>query len=212
MDRLYLMRHATARKADGQAEHHMFSVGDEPLADKGQAEAKRMADLLVDEPIDAVVASPAKRCHETARIVAEPHGLEVEVDERLWEVPYGQPGDDYETVLTTIVQLAGALRTEDDPELPNGETWQEVTGRYRQALQAAREGHDRVLVVGHGAQNRAYLTHLLAMEPYRLFSLEQDHACLNLIGYGSGRVAVVKMNVTADPLGTEGSSLLADPG
>lgn len=212
MDQLYLMRHATARKADGQDEQHLFSVGDEPLADRGRQEAERMAELLADEPIDAIYASPAKRCLETAEIVAEPHGLDVATDQRLWEVPYGRPGDPYEKVLATIVELAGALRTEDDPQLPGGESWQAVTGGYRQALQEAREGYDRLLVVGHGAQNRAYLTHLLAMEPHRLFSIEQDHACLNLIGYGPGRVAVLKMNVTVPPLGTEGSSLLADPG
>lgn len=207
MKHLYLMRHAEAEKDPDQAPGHLFSTGDRRLSATGREEAQAMAELLDEEPVEAVIASPAKRCQETARTVAEPHGLAVNTDKRLWEVPYGTPERSYEEVLSTIVDTARTLREADDVTLPGGESFQAETARYREALQDALAGHDRVLIVGHGAQNRAYLTHLLGMPTWRMFHLEQDHGCLNLVAHEGNRSSLLKLNVTAAPLASATAGL-----
>jgi broad specificity phosphatase PhoE len=56
-----------------------------PLAAAGREAARRLGGALRSAPIVAVWASPLERARETAAALAEPHGLPVEVDERLIE-------------------------------------------------------------------------------------------------------------------------------
>lgn len=224
MTRLFLMRHARARPGSNQRTGELFSVGDQPLSKRGRRQAQKMGELIArEEPgIDAVHASPAKRCRETAEIVAEQlpeeHAVQehaVQEHEDLVEIPYARPGADYEDVLGTIIDVARQLREDEDPELPTGVGWGEATGRFAETLEAILAEHERPLVVAHGAQNRAWLTELLGMPAHRLFFLEQDHACLNIVGYedtteGLGRPALQKLNLTPEPLATQQASFGGD--
>lgn len=211
MPRLFLMRHAEAQPGPGQQEGALFSTGDHPLSKTGRREALGAGELLAEaEPgITGVHTSPAVRCRETARIAAgELSGdHEPQVHDDLLEVPYAEPGATYDDILTAIVNTTRLLREEDDPELPTGVSWQEATGRFAAALERIVDGEERPLVVAHGAQNRAWLTDLLGMPAYRMFLFEQDHACINVVGFSrEGRPAVQKLNVTPDPLATQASS------
>lgn len=53
------------------------------LNDVGVRQAEQLRDELAGKPLDAVVASDLKRAVDTARIVAVPHGLEVETTGRI---------------------------------------------------------------------------------------------------------------------------------
>src|SRR5574337_487721 len=55
------------------------------LNSQGVAQAQRIASRLAAEPIVWVACSPLERTHETAEIIARPHGCDVTVDERLLE-------------------------------------------------------------------------------------------------------------------------------
>jgi broad specificity phosphatase PhoE len=50
---------------------------DPPLNDTGRAQAQALAQQLRDTPFDAVYTSDLRRAHETAEIVAAPHGVPV---------------------------------------------------------------------------------------------------------------------------------------
>lgn len=211
MQRLYLMRHGEARLVDGQDDHHHFSLGDEPLSQRGRQQARAMAELMADLEPEAILTSPARRCRGTAELVAEHHDVPVKEDKRLWELPFGDRSmteeADYETVLGRIVQLARDLYEQEDPALPGGHSFRTEAGRYRAAIDDALARFDEVVVVGHGAQNRAYLAELLDMPAHRLFRIEQDHACLNVIGRQGGRQVLLKLNLTVPTLWSEASSL-----
>jgi broad specificity phosphatase PhoE len=214
MRRLLLMRHAEARAGPDQTEGQLFSTADEPLSEAGRRQAEAMGQRVARAPyaVDGVHASPAVRCRQTARTVAEHLDGEREVREHedLLEIPYREPGTSYREVLDTIVATARELRGDPDPELPTGTSWQQATGRFADALEAIlAEGGTR-LVVAHGAQNRAWLTSLLGMPAHRLFFLEQDHACLNVVAYGDEHPAVQKLNLTPEPLAGQGASLADD--
>src|SRR5213080_1706261 len=56
-----------------------------PLAAAGLEQAERLGKLLATAPVSAVYASPLDRAMQTARALAEPHGLDVIPDERLIE-------------------------------------------------------------------------------------------------------------------------------
>ena len=55
------------------------------LSDRGRGHAAALAASLADAPLAAIYASPLDRALETASLLAEPHGVHVQVDERLVE-------------------------------------------------------------------------------------------------------------------------------
>jgi len=55
------------------------------LSEPGRAEAEQLSRDLSSIGVASVQASPLERAVETARILAEPHGLDVVLDERLLE-------------------------------------------------------------------------------------------------------------------------------
>jgi broad specificity phosphatase PhoE len=55
------------------------------LSERGRDEAAVLAGILGSAPVSAVYSSPLERAVETARALAEPHGLEVLADDRLLE-------------------------------------------------------------------------------------------------------------------------------
>ncbi|HEX9258155.1 MAG TPA: histidine phosphatase family protein, partial [Acidimicrobiales bacterium] len=59
---------------------------DPGLHDIGRSQARALAERLARKHLDAVYASHLARAVETARAVAEPHGLTVETHEDLQEV------------------------------------------------------------------------------------------------------------------------------
>lgn len=204
MARLLLMRHAEAQPGPEQDEPGRFSTADTPLSKRGRRQAERVGQRLAEDAVrvDAVYASSAVRCRETAELVAEALDgeREVRVREDLLEIPYAEPGADYATIMARIVEAARALREDPDPTLATGTSWREATERFAEALEAIQAEHERPLVVAHGAQNRAWLTELLGMPPHRLFSLAQDHACVNAIRWEDGRPVLEALNATPGSL------------
>src|SRR5260221_5023189 len=84
--RVFLIRHGATVLS---AEDRFAGATDVPLSDEGRCQAGRLAIRLQSEPITAVYASPMGRTIETARILAEPHQLEVLQREGLREISHG---------------------------------------------------------------------------------------------------------------------------
>jgi broad specificity phosphatase PhoE len=108
------------------------------LSDRGQAQARAVADWLAQRDITYVVASPLERAQETAAPIAALHGLPVDTDDDLIEstnIFQGQrvsPGD-------------GALRDPRNwwhlrnPRQPSwGEPYKQIAERMTAALDRAR--------------------------------------------------------------------------
>jgi broad specificity phosphatase PhoE len=119
------------------------------LSERGQAQAKAVAEALKDNDIVYVVASPLQRAQETAAPVAARHGLDVATDPDLieslnvFEGKRVSPGD-------------GALRDPRNwrhlinPFKPSwGEPYVDIAARMRTAIGRARvkaAGHEAVVV------------------------------------------------------------------
>lgn len=130
---------------------------DTTLNEGGREQARALAERLVGENVAAVYASPLRRAHETAEIVAERLGLEVEAIDALREVDVGS--------------WSGLTRAEIEQRFPegfrrwlefghgwdDGESYEELGTRVLAALAelARRHPEERVLVVSHGGPMRA---------------------------------------------------------
>lgn len=126
-----------------------------PLTELGRRQADALADALAVEPVAGVYASTALRAQQTARPVAERHGLPVEIAAGLHEVFMGDlEGTTGEESLLAFIAVAKAWSVgELDRAIPGGESALDAIGRFTDAIGGiqARHSHGVVVVVTHGA-------------------------------------------------------------
>jgi alpha-ribazole phosphatase len=83
--KIFLIRHGETKwKKIG-----FLSYTDIGLSKKGFLQAKKIAQKLKNEHIEAIYSSPLKRCRQTAKEIAEKMGLKVLIDPELREVNFG---------------------------------------------------------------------------------------------------------------------------
>jgi probable phosphomutase (TIGR03848 family) len=166
MTTLVLVRHATTastgKRLGGRTEA--------PLDDAGRQQAEAAAQRLAPVNLKAVYASPLPRTWETAQIVAAPHNLEVQSDEGLLEVEYGDWTDRPLQPLTRtkkwpVIQSRPSLVT-----FPNGESIREAQVRAVGAVEGivARHARATVAVVSHADVIKALVSFYLG-QPLDLF-------------------------------------------
>ena len=72
------------------AEDRFAGATDVQLSDEGREQTRRLAERLSREKITAVYSSPLGRTVETAQILAQPLGLEVQKRDGLREISHGR--------------------------------------------------------------------------------------------------------------------------
>jgi alpha-ribazole phosphatase len=179
----YLVRHG---ETEWNAENRICGRSDVSLSEAGRQQAKSLAERLKPIPFEALYSSPLKRALETARLIAEPVGLEPILDERLVELDYGQW--EGKTLAEIMKNDPKTFRAWDaDPGQlapPGGESGLEAQQRVVSFLDflSARHPQGLVLVVFHKTVCRLAICHTLGMSPseYRR-RLIVDNAALSII-------------------------------
>ena len=149
MTTILLARHG---ETDWNRENRWQGWADPPLNDAGRAQARALAEQLQETPFDAVYSSDLRRAHETAEIVAAPHGVPVISDPGLREIDVGSWSG-----------LTHAEIEEHFPggERPDGETREQHLERVLRAAEgiARANPNRRILLVTHGGTMRALCGH-----------------------------------------------------
>ena len=181
--RVFLIRHGATTLT---AEDRFAGATDVPLSDEGREQARLLAVRLRTEKISAVYASPLGRTVETARILAEPHRLEVQTRDGLREISHGR----WEQMTRREVEEkfpAEAEQWERDPYTfapEGGESGLAVTARALPVFLDLAEAHsgDCFVIVSHKATIRLLLSSLLGFDPRRYRdNLDQSPAALNIV-------------------------------
>ena len=159
-DRIWLVRHASTEWSG----HRWCGRTDLPLSAAGRAEARLLATRLATglPSTVALVTSPARRARETADPIAQALGLEIEIDDGLWEVDFGRAeGCTWPDIERRLPGVAARITAgESEVDWPDGETSEAVRQRTRAALDRALF-HDRpIVLVCHGGVIRAILASL----------------------------------------------------
>ena len=117
------------------------------LNERGREQARKVAERLMGEQVDAVVSSDLRRAIQTAEIIAAPHGLPVKKTVLLRERDWGSFTGRY------IPDLRGEAWPDDI------ETEEALLLRARSFLQyiTATYPGKKVVAVGHGIINKAIL-------------------------------------------------------
>lgn len=167
MTTLLLIRHAlcdhVGREIAGRkADIHLNAAG--------LAQAKRLAEQLKDTRLDAILSSPLARARETAAALASGRTVDIQFDDRLEEIDYG------DWTGRTLDHLRGdntwarfnSLRSVT--RVPSGELMLEVQVRALAAIEAIRQHfpNGTCAVVSHGDVIRGLVAHFAGI-PLDLF-------------------------------------------
>ncbi|MEW1841242.1 bifunctional RNase H/acid phosphatase [Nonomuraea angiospora] len=191
---LLLLRHGETALS---VERRFSGRGDAELTPNGLAQAAAAAERLSREPyrLDVIVSSPLKRARQTAEAVARRTGLDVEVEEDLRELDFG----DWEGHTFTEVQRRWPAELSTwfaDPETapPGGESFATVARRVQAAGERLVERYEgkTVLAVSHVTPIKMLLRLALTAPLESLYRMHLDVACLSLIEYYADGPAVVK--------------------
>jgi broad specificity phosphatase PhoE len=160
---LLLLRHGeTDRNAEGRSQGR----ADEPLNERGRAQAAAAGRALAALGPTAVYSSDASRARDTAAAVAADCGLEVRVDPRLAELDHGElDGLTGAELRSRHPELLETWRGPDGPAmvLPGGESLEQAQRRMVAAAAAIGEAHpdQSVVVVSHNLALRTLLCEAL---------------------------------------------------
>ena len=119
---------------------------DAPLSELGLEQAAGLSLELANLPVTRIVARPLQRAVQTASAIAAPHGLDVETDERIIELDYGE----WDGVPLASVPASAWDDWRADPAYapPGGESLQAVTARVASFLDDALRD-DVTIAVSH---------------------------------------------------------------
>ena len=155
---LILVRHGeTAVNTEGRLQGQVETA----LTENGREQARRLAVAVAElEPV-AIVSSPLRRARETAGAIGEATGLEVEVDDRLTELHYGDwegqrfgdlPGGAFDT-----------WRADPSFAPPGGESLVDLRARVVPCVEELLDRSRPVVAVSHVSPIKAAVTWALGV-------------------------------------------------
>lgn len=184
---LYIIRHG---ETEWNSEQRLQGRSDIELNDYGIKLAQITSEALKDVKFDKIYSSPLKRAYRTAEILKRDRKIEIQTDDRLKEMCFGE----YEGKVT------GTLPDEfwkffDDPvnfkPTEGGESYEEIVERASSFIYdivvPASEKYERMMIVAHGALNKALMITLnhQGIEDY-WSGVFQKNCCVNIYNvYGT---------------------------
>jgi phosphoserine phosphatase len=196
--RIYLLRHGATALNRAVPYRLQGRWSDSPLDEAGREQARRASLALRVLTIRAAYSSPLLRAAETARIVAEPHGIDVTLIDGLVEADLGR----WEGLTWDEAQSQDPewhARFHERPgttPYPDGESFADTGARASAALSAIARAHagERVIVVGHNVLNRAVLAEPLGLSIEQARSIRQENCGINVLEHDGTKIKIVSLN------------------
>jgi alpha-ribazole phosphatase/probable phosphoglycerate mutase len=191
--RIHLLRHG---QVEGFEQKRYNGQADIALTDLGRKQSAAFAGRLQHKPLAAIYSSDLLRCRVAADQIAILQQPSPQYKEQLRELHIGDwEGESWQQLQRDYPELWQA-RLDDIVNVapPNGETLQQMAERVRVVLREIIAAHPggELVIVAHGGVNRVILLDAIGAPLDRLFHIEQDFACHNIIDYFTDGIAVVK--------------------
>ncbi|MBL7126482.1 MAG: histidine phosphatase family protein [Dehalococcoidales bacterium] len=180
---------------------YFMGRSNEDISDLGYAQVRSLSSRLASLPVASMYTSPLPRTINTARILAEPHKLELKVLDDLIEIGLGDwQGLHRDEISQTWPEIWRQSRIDpSDVTFPNGESFQQVTERAVRAFNriVADNTNRHALAVTHDAVIRVLAAHVLGTSNSIYRHMEINNASLSIIRVEDDRVRLVTLNDTA---------------
>ena len=194
--RIYLMRHGEVINP----RRVYYGQDDVPLSEQGQRQSVHAARNLADAGISCIISSDLSRCRYLSEALSEVTGADIQFTDRLREVNFGKwTGLTWEEIEE---QYPGGfeqrMRDLEGFRPPGGENLTDLKQRAAESIWSAVSQNigGTIAVAAHGGVNRVFLATVLRMPLSAIFSLDQGHACTNIIDIfhdGAGVVRAVNL-------------------
>ncbi len=196
--KVWLIRHGEPCESSRGRCYGKLDMG---LSANGREQIQLVANLLRDELIHTVYASPRKRTTESASILVEGRNCKVSMDARLSEIDFGDfEGRSYNEIAAMYPEIYQQwMECPTETQFPNGENFEQMRQRVLQALREilARHRGETIALVSHGGVNRIVLADALGVLPANIFRISQDYAAINLLHFLGDYPSVKHVNVSA---------------
>ena len=194
--RIYLIRHG---QVVGHDNFPVFGHTDVELTRVGIIQMKQVAERLRLVELESIYASDLKRASMGARFIAAHHNVPIHFLQELREMHFGNWEGLTLSEIRTGFPEELAKRQEDivHYEAPgNGESVFALSNRIMEAFENILSRHEKgnIAIVAHGAVNRVILSRALGLDLSRMFHIQQDYGCLNIVDYFQDSTLVRLMN------------------
>lgn len=169
---------------------------DVALSAEGLEQSAIVADLLGTLSIAAVYSSPRERAWYTARDIAEPHDIDVQVSDALDEIDFGQWAGARFSDLEGDEDWQRWNEQRGSARCPGGESMSEAVERAQSVLETIAGDHDgeTVVAVTHCDIIRGVLARCLGMPLDNILRLDVDPASISTLELGRWGARVRSIN------------------
>ena len=192
---IYLLRHAhsTANSAGVLAGRD----GSVLLSDRGEKEAQLLAAVLKKGNFSQVVSSPMIRCQQTIAPYLALSEQELQIDDRLNEMEYGNWSGRRLAQLSrkklwSVIQSRPSLM-----RFPEGESFLEMSARANQAVIDLSSAQGNLLLVSHGDVIKAIVASQLGLSIDHLQKFAVDPASITVLSISGSRTTLLRLNDTS---------------
>jgi len=191
--RIHLLRHG---QVEGFEKKRYNGQGDIKLTDLGRQQSAAFAGRFQHKKLTAIYSSDLLRCRIAADQIALLQEAKPIYKAELRELHIGDwEGQTWEQLQREYPELWQA-RLDDIVNVapPGGENLVQLAERVRPVIKEIIAAHPggEIVIVGHGGLNRVILLDAIGAPLERMFHIEQDYGCHNIIDYFTDGIAVVK--------------------
>ena len=172
LNRVYLIRHG---QVVGYEKFPVYGHTDVDLTETGILQVQQVAERLRLVGISAIYSSDLKRSAISARQIARYHDVPFHSLPELREMFFG----DWEGMKKRQEDLVNFKGPGD------GESVHQFSERISNCFEhiTSEQQGKNIVIVAHGAVNRIILCNALGLDLARMFNIQQDYGCLNIIDY-----------------------------
>lgn len=191
---IYFLRHCERKK--GYFYNEELNILDDPLSEKGLADAARIAGYFKDIKISRIIASRYKRTYQTALPVSRLKGIPIETDGRVNEINNGDLR--YMEADEIAAEFPDFWREftehKKDMRFPGGESGADVLKRQNSFLDDMKKETGDILVVSHDGFIRELICNILGAPTWHRYRLKTSYGALTVIDYIENEWWVLRFN------------------
>ena len=194
--KIYLIRHG---QVVGYDKFPAWGHTDIELTSIGVMQMERMAERLRLVALAGIYSSDLQRTSIGARLIATHHNVPIHSLEEMREIYFGDwEGMTFSQIRTGFPEeLEKRQKDIVNFEAPgNGESVVVFSKRIMKAFESILSRHEsgNIAIVAHAVVNRVILSHALGLDLSKIFHIQQDYGCLNIIDYFPDNTLVQLIN------------------